>query len=48
MRAIFRISKKIKKVEKGAFGKKSKKCYFDQKWTKKTIFFQNISQRLVF
>ena len=38
------FQKKIKKDEKGVFSKKSKKCYFDQKWTKKPILFQNISQ----
>ena len=32
------FQKKIKKVERGVFWKKSKKCYFNQKWTKKPIF----------
>jgi hypothetical protein len=34
----FEFQKKIKRVEKGVFWKKSKKCYFDHKWTKKHFF----------
>ncbi len=42
------FQKKIKQVGKGIFWKKSKKCYFGQKWTKKPFFFQNSSRVPVF
>jgi hypothetical protein len=40
MRAVIKISKKIEKVKKGSFLKKSKNSYFDQNWSKIDFFFQ--------